>query len=228
MPRKRRLAPGWYCYHVLNRAVGRRKLFHKPGDYEALLGILEEALARTPTRLLSFCVMPNHWHMILWPRTDGELTSFMRWFTQTHSQRYHAFHQTTGTGPLYQGRFKSFPLENDEHFLVCARYIERNPLRSGLVRRAENWAWSSLHLRRSRPKLAERLLSEWPIDAPHDWVEEVNAAQPQQQIEALRLSIVRGRPFGSQSWTARTAGTLDLNHTLQPRGRPRKSPEPKK
>jgi putative transposase len=84
--------------------------------------------------------MPNHWHLVLWPRKKGELSEFMRWLTVTHTQRWHASHRTSGTGPLYQGRFKSFPIEDDDHLLAVVRYVERNALRAKLVARAEGVA----------------------------------------------------------------------------------------
>src|SRR5213079_76042 len=103
-----------------------------------------EAFDFQPMRLIGYCLMPNHWHLVLWPRKDGELSAYLRWLTVTHTQRYHAHYHTAGTGPLYQGRFKSFPIQEDEHFLTVMRYAERNPLRANLVKRAEEWRWSSL------------------------------------------------------------------------------------
>jgi putative transposase len=88
--------------------------------------------------------MPNHWHLVVWPERDGDLSEFMRWLTLTHTQRWHAKHHTQGTGPLYQGRFKGFPVANDEHCLRVLRYVEGNPLRAGLARSARRWRWSSL------------------------------------------------------------------------------------
>jgi len=101
-------------------------------------------MQRTPVRLLAYCLLSNHWHLLLWPRADGELSEFMRWLTLTHTQRWHANRHTSGTGPIYQGRFKSFPVQSDEHLLTVARYIERNPLRAGMVEHVEQWQWSSL------------------------------------------------------------------------------------
>ena len=103
-----------------------------------------EAKKRLPMRVLAWCVMSNHWHLVLWPRGDGDLSEFMRWLTVTHTQRWHAAHHTSGTGPLYQGRFKSFPIQEDDHLLTVLRYVERNPLRANLVKRADEWRWSSL------------------------------------------------------------------------------------
>ena len=155
MPRRLRMASGGYVYHVLNRAVGRARLFHKSADYAAFEKVLEEAKEWLPTRLLAYCVMPNHWHLVLWPEDDGDLSEFMRWLTVTHTQRWHAHRHTAGTGPLYQGRFKSFPIQDDDHFLTVCRYVERNALRAKLALKAEHWRWSSLwfrrHCQRRRP-----------------------------------------------------------------------------
>ena len=141
MPRRPRVSTGGLAYHVLNRRVGRLRLFDKPGDYLAFEKILQQAHERTGIRVAAYCLMPNHWHLLLWPRDDGELSEVMRWITVTHTQRWHAHRQTSGSGPVYQGRFKSFPVQSDEHFLTVARYVERNALRAKLVKRAEQWQW---------------------------------------------------------------------------------------
>jgi putative transposase len=143
MGRPQRAADGGLVYHVLNRANGRRTIFAKDEDYEAFEQALQQAVERTGTRLLAYCVMPNHWHLVVWPRDDGELSRFVGWLTLTHTQRWHAHRGTTGSGHLYQGRFKSFPVQDDEHFLVVCRYVERNPLRAKLVKDASAWRWGS-------------------------------------------------------------------------------------
>src|SRR3989454_4275923 len=112
----------------------------------------------------AYCLMPNHWHLLLWTRSDGELSEVMRWITVTHTQRWHAHRHSSGTGPVYQGRFKSFPVQTDECFITVARYVERNALRAKLVGRAEEWRWSSAYrVARQDAKLME-FLSSWPMD----------------------------------------------------------------
>ena len=139
------VAEGGLVYHALNRANARQTIFDDDGDYEAFERVLAEAVDRHVMRLLAYCVMPNHFHLVLWPRADGDLSRFMRWLTLTHTQRWHAHHHTAGTGHLYQGRFRSFPVQDDGHLLTLCRYVERNALRAGLVGRAEDWRWGSLH-----------------------------------------------------------------------------------
>ncbi|WP_454064994.1 transposase [Candidatus Nitrospira salsa] len=220
MPRRPRLATGGFVYHVLNRRVGRLPLFKTPADYTAFEQVLQETVERTSTRLAAYCLMPNHWHLVFWPRDDGELSDVLRWVTVTHTQRWHAHRHTAGTGPVYQGRFKSFPIQADEHFLTVVRYVERNALRANLVRRAEEWQWSSLW-RRQQQGSAEPFLSRWPVDHPRQWVAQVNQPETAAELKALRTSVQRGRPFGSEQWVKRTAKRLGLDSTLRDRGRPR-------
>ena len=223
MPRRPRLAAGELAYHVLNRRVGRLPLFEKSADYAAFEKILAEAHAATCLRITAYCLMPNHWHLLLWPRRDGELSEVLRWITVTHTQRWHAHHKTAGTGPVYQGRFKSFPVQTDEHFLTVARYVERNALRANLVARAEDWQWGSLWRRTHRDSLRTAWLGDWPVDRPRDWVVRVNRSQRASELEALRTSVQRGRPFGEEGWVRRMAKRFDLESTLRPRGRPKGS-----
>jgi putative transposase len=221
MPRRLRFCTAGFVFHVLNRAVGRATLFEKEGDYAAFIKVLQQAQQVVPTRLLAFCVLPNHWHLLLWPRHDDELSRFLHWVTMTHTQRWHAHRHTAGTGSLYQGRFKSFPVQEDEHLLVALRYVERNPLRAGLVRRAERWRWSSLWYR------GQGRLPGWlhagPSSLPRGWLKHVNAPMTEAELEAVRQAAARGAPFGDPDWQRRSAEKLGLQSTLRPRGRPRKS-----
>lgn len=211
-------------FHVLNRGVGRMRLFAKVGDYEAFERVLAETLDLWPMRLCAYCVMPNHWHMVLWPREDGDLAAFMQRLTITHARRRQEQRHEVGTGHIYQGRYKSFPVQSDEHFLTVCRYVERNALRAGLVKRAEEWRWCSLWRRGQSAELSEMLLppDRWPVTPPRNWVAAVNRAEPGAELDALRACVVRGRPFGGLTWMARTVRRLGLENTLRPRGRPRK------
>jgi len=223
MPRRARISTGGLAYHILNRRVGRLALFDKPADYMAFEKVLNEAHERTGIRIAAYCLMPNHWHLLLWPRDDGELSEVMRWITVTHTQRWHAHRQSFGSGPVYQGRFRSFPVQTDEHFLTVARYVERNAVRSKLVKRAEQWQWSSLwRWAQGDPKLLA-FLSDWPVKRPRQWVGWVNRPETASELEDLRCSAQRGRPFGSQGWVVRIAKRLSLESTLRPRGRPKTS-----
>jgi putative transposase len=222
MGRPHRAAEGGLVYHALNRANARLTIFKEGGDYDAFLRVLAEAVARDGMRLLAYCVMPNHFHLMLWPHADGDLSRFMRWLTLTHTQRWHAHRHNAGSGHLYQGRFKSFPVQSDEHFLVACRYVERNALRAGLVDRAESWRWGSLaHHPAVFPAALGPPLSLWPIDRPADWLDRVNAPLTPGEEQAMQRSIRRGQPFGAREWQEGTASRLGLMSTFAPRGRPK-------
>ncbi len=220
------MAPGGWVFHVLNRGNARMQIFDDTSDYRAFEQVLAETQERFRMRLLSYCLMPNHWHMVLWPRGDGDLGRFMQRLTTTHVRRWHLHRHTVGDGHLYQGIYKSFPIQQDEHFLTVCRYVERNALRANLVERAEDWRWSSLAV--SRMSAARRRgdkcpsLADWPVDRPRGWCRLVNKPQTDEEQEALHRAVQRGRPYGTPSWQERTAQRLGLQSTMRPRGRPAK------
>ena len=222
MPRRPRICPAGVCFHVLNRAVARLPLFEKPEDYEAFERVLKEAFDRQPLPIYAFSVMPNHWHFVVRPETDEQLSSFFRWMTHTHTMRWHAHYGTQGTGHLYQGRFKTFPIEEDDHFLSVLRYVERNPVRANFCKRAEDWNYGSAWRNTHGDRVSRQLLAEWPISRPRQWKSFVNKPQTEAEVESIRRSLVRGTPYGSDGWITQSAARLQLRHTLRSRGRPRK------
>jgi putative transposase len=211
---------------VLNRANGRLRIFKKEADFAAFEEVLAEAHERVPLRILGYTVMGNHWHFVVWPRQrqHQQVTEFFRWLTHTHTQRWHAHHGTAGMGHVYQGRFKSYPIAADEHLLAVLRYVERNPLRAGLVERAEQWRWGSLYRRRDGTADERALLAESPVPLGRLWCDHVNKPQNEAELEAIRRCVSRGQPFGGGAWRRRVARRLRLEHTFRPRGRPRKKP----
>ncbi|MFL5242887.1 MAG: transposase [Gemmataceae bacterium] len=225
MGRALRADAGGLVYHVLNRANARLKIFAKPGDYQAFETVLAQGQERFGTRILSYCLMPNHWHLVLWPRADGELSRFVGWLTLTHTQRWHAHYHNVGSGHLYQGRFKSFAVEEDEPLLTLCRYVERNPLRAGLVDRAQLWCWCSLWRREHGGAAEQALLSDWPVPRPRGWLGLVQQAQTAAEEEALRRCVQRGQPFGTEAWVSKMVRVFGLETTLRARGRPRKATE---
>jgi putative transposase len=197
-------------------------IFEKEKDYLAFLQVLAEAKEKYPVEVLVFSVMPNHWHLVLKPLENGSLSRFMAWLTMTHTQRWHAAHHTVGCGHLYQGRYKSFPVETDEYFIQLARYVERNPLRAGLVKKAENWKWGSLWVRQKGSKEQKQVLSLWPITPSKNYLKLVNTVQPKPEVDSIRTSIIKNRPFGNVKWIQRIAQDLGLEASLRNPGRPRK------
>jgi putative transposase len=224
MPRRPRVATGGYAYHVLNRAVGRWQIFRKEQDYAAFERVIREVHERRPVRILSYCLMPNHWHFVIWPARDGELSEFMRLLSVTHVQRWHAHYRSAGTGPLYQGRFKSFPVQPDGNLLDVCRYVERNAIVGGLVPRAEQWRWCSAACRETaeRPWLLEAC--QWPVLKPGNWGELLDTPLQTDSQQRITNSLERGRPLGDHNWVVDTAHRLSLGSALNPRGRPRLQP----
>jgi len=220
MARPRRITLGGYVYHVLNRANGRLRIFRKAGDFVAFERILGEASARVAMRLCGYCLMSTHWHLLVWPHGDRDLPDFMQWLTLTHTQRYHVAHGTVGMGHLYQGRYKSFPVKDDGHYLTALRYIEANPVRAGLVPKAGTWPWSSFAIRQGRA--APLTVSDGPVEMPANWGTLVHQPFDEAELGHMQISITRGVPLGDQRWTQMTASRLGLESTLKPRGRPKK------
>ncbi len=220
MPYPPRIATAGFIFHVINRAVRRAQLFGDPWDYQAFLNVFAEAQARIPLRILSYCVMPNHFHLVAWPSREKEMSNFMRWMTATHSKRWHKYRATTGTGSVYQGRFKAFPVQTDRHFLTVCRYVEQNALRARLVDRAEDWTWSSLADRcKNRDQIK---LEAWPIVRPPDWLTLVNQIETT-AVSQIRRSVAKSRPFGTSDWVKQTARELKVTRSLRGVGRPRTS-----
>jgi putative transposase len=220
MPRTARAAAGGWVYHVLNRGNGRMGVFRKPEDYQAFVDLLAMGRERANIELFGFCLMPNHWHLVVRPAGDGDLAAYLSWVTNTHVKRYRAHYRRT-SGHLYQGRYKSFPVQEDAYFLTLLRYVEANPLRAKLVARAQDWRWSSLGCDAAT---AQAMLSPWPLRRPANWARRVNEALPGPQQQRVESSLGRGRPLGDDQWAQATARRLGLQYTLNPRGRPPKPP----
>jgi putative transposase len=169
--------------------------------------------------------MPNHFHLVLWPSQDGEMSRFMAWLTATHSKRWHVRHETTGLGAVYQGRFKAIPVQTESYFFRLCRYVERNPLRSDLVRQAEDWRWSSLSQRCRNCTVPT--LAEWPLPQPTDWLDLVNGRETESDLRQMRAAIKQGRPLGGDEWVTATARRLGLREVRGAPGRPGKAAQQK-
>lgn len=222
MPRINRVDVGNQIYHVLNRANARVRIFDKERDYQLFESVLEEAKEKFSMRILSYSIMPNHWHLVLYPKNDGDLSMFMKWLSNTHTKRWHASKKTTGQGHLYQGRYKSFICQDDNHFLALVRYVERNPKKANLVKKAEDWRWGSVCRRTSGTEKQKKLLSKWIIPESENYLKYLNKPQDENEEKAIQNSIVRGCPYGSDSWMVKAIKRFKLESTINPRGRPKK------
>ena len=215
MPRTSRASVGGVCFHVINRGNRRAAVFLDDADYTRFMGIVAEATERTAMRVLAYCLMPNHFHFVVRPPEDGDLSRWMQWLLTTHVRRHHRRYKTDGR--IWQGRFKAFPIQQDEHLLTVMRYVERNPLRSGLVKRAEDWKWSSLS---QEPAMhATDLLHESPVPRYVQWSRFVNEPQSADELKSIRRGVNHEIPYGCTSWVQATAERLGLRSDLRRPGR---------
>src|SRR3989338_1322649 len=219
MGRTLRVDVGNQFYHVLNRANARLPIFKKEKDFEAFENILEEAKDKYEMRILAYCLMPNHWHLILNPKEDGVLNLFMQWLTLTHTQRWHAHYHSVGYGHLYQGRYKSFLIQNEQYLLIVCKYVESNAFRAKLSSKAENWRWSSIWRRENGSQKQKELLSSWPMNIPPDYLKSINKPPAKNDLELIRESVNKSKPFGNDSWLDKVVKKFGLEMTIRKPGR---------
>ncbi len=161
MGRPLRVAQKGFAYHVVNRGVHRQMLFESSSDYLQFQQLMVRACSRVAIRLIAYCLMKNHWHLVLWPKTDAALSAYIHWLTGVHARYFNAARGLKGH--VYQSRFYSVPIADERHLWVVLRYVESNPVRAGLVHRAENWRWSSV-----TPFAGLRLA---PFKRPPNWLD---------------------------------------------------------
>ncbi|MDO8552868.1 MAG: transposase [bacterium] len=220
MGRIARVDVGDNVYHVINRAVGRMQIFTQPGEYEIFEALLFDAVELIEMRLLSYSLMPNHWHLELYPKDDGDMGEFMHWLTNAHTRRVHSYTKTIGTGPLYQGRYKSFLIQKDEHLLTVLKYIERNPVRARLAKRPENWRWGSAWIREYGNTKQKKILADSPVPLPRNYNAWINEPDKESDLANIRCSANRGAPYGGDTWVGNMISKHDLLSTVRKPGRP--------
>lgn len=179
---------------------------------------MTHAQSRKRLKILAYCLMPNHFHMLLMPSKGRELSQWMQWLLTSHVRRYHRHYKSSGH--VWQGRFKSFIVQEDDHLLTVIRYVERNPVRAALVGAAKDWTWSS-HPERSGSKPGI-LLSELPIELPSHWQNYVDTPLTDKELEKIRRSVIRQAPYGNPDWQKQICEGFGLRSTINSRGRPRK------
>jgi putative transposase len=218
MPRPPRLIFADQCYHILNRANRRAEIFHEPADYSGFIALMARAQEKVELPILAACLMPNHFHLVVRPTGDNDIARWTRWLFTTHVRHYHEKYGTTGR--LWQGRYKSFLIQDDHYLLTVLRYVEGNARRAKLVARAEEWRWGSLNWRAA--KVPPLVLTTPPLELPTYWAQFVNQPQTAAEVEAVRTSVNRQRPFGDSEWVERRAREAGLEQSLISVGRPRK------
>lgn len=222
MSRARRIDIGGEVYHCLNRTVGRQKIFLEDSDYKSFENILEETKDITDVDIFAYCIMPNHFHIVLRPHHDGGLSDFMKRLTLTHTQRYRVYTDTVGDGPLYQGRYKSFIVQDDRYLFTVLRYVERNPITAGLIKDPLDWKFSSLY-RRHRGSIQQRkLLAPWIIDEPKDYLPMLKEPISGAEIEKIKESEQRGVPYGDDGYVFNMVEKYGIQSVVRGKGRPKK------
>jgi len=222
MPRTARASAGGLCYHVLNRGNAGTEVFHEARDYAEFVELLRQETETRNVRLLAYCLLPDHFHIVLWPRKDGDLSRWMQWLSTSHVRRYHSQYQTSGH--VWSGRFRAFPIQADEHLLTVLRYVEQNPVRLKKLklRKPERWSWSSVG--RELAGLERPAIEPGPVARGRNWLKSVQQPLTAEELALVRHSVVRGTPFGDARWQQRIVAKLGLESTMRPRGRPRKTP----
>jgi putative transposase len=193
MPRPLRKCPDGLAHHVLNRGNKRARVFLQPEDYEGFIHAMSAAAEATAMRILTYCLMPNHFHLVLWPIHGSDLSAYMQKLMNAHIRDLLRRHEASGTGHIYQGRFKNLPIQTDRHLLAVCRYVEANPFRAHLVDRAEQWPWS--RLQRTTTANGQDFLAPWPVVRPSDWLARVNRQDGQSLLARIRRSVNRGTPL---------------------------------
>lgn len=214
MPRISRALIDHCCYHLINRGNGRQQIFHKDGDYQAFIDLLLQARGEYGVKVLAWCLMSNHFHFLVQPSDAVQLSKWVQRLMTTHVRRYHKHYGTNGH--VWQGRYKSFIVQDDEHLLAVARYVEGNPVRARLTLTAGEWPWSS---HRARQAVPEGLRPDpFPMHLPEDWAAFVDTPLTDAEIEKIRNSVNRQTPFGCDSWRDKLCVAMGLESTIRRRG----------
>ena len=223
MPRNARVDVGGEVYHVINRANGRLRIFNKDEDYQLFEKLLLETKELIGMRILAYELMPNHWHLVLYPKNDGDLGAFMHRLSNAHTRKVHARTNTNGSGHLYQGRYKSFLVDSENYLLAVIKYVERNAVRAKLVRRCEDWQWGSAWRRVHGATEQKKLLDRIPTSLPDNYTKWINASERPDNLDAIRISVNKSVPYGRAGWIEKMVLKHHLESTLKSPGRPKKS-----
>jgi putative transposase len=218
MPRLARLVVPGLPHHVTQRGNRRGPTFFGSGDYSLYKSRLAEECAEAGVAVWAWCLMPNHVHLVLVPTVESALA---RALGRLHRRYTVAINRREGwTGHLWQGRFASFVMD-ESYLLACARYVELNPVRAGLVRRAADWPWSSAraHLGAGHDGMTDAgaLLERWS-----DWQAVLDEGLAEGLRKAIRDRETSGHPLGSAPFLALLARLTD-----RPLAAGRRGPRPK-
>jgi len=222
MPRSARVDIGGEIYHVINRANGRLQIFNTDEDYKLFEQLLLETKEIFDMRILAYELMPNHFHLVLYPKNDGDLGLFMHRLCNAHTRKVHAHTNTNGSGHLYQGRYKSFLVDKDNYLLAVIKYVEQNAMRAKLVRSCEDWQWGSAWRRVYGTVEQKKLLDQKSFQLPDDYLNWINIREESENLDIIRISVKKGVPYGNEKWIDKMVSKYHLESTLRSQGRPKK------
>lgn len=195
MPRIPRVEVVGYPYHVVQRGNRNQKVFIQEGDQWKYLNILRTQTILFNVEVWAYCLMPNHVHLIVMPKTKGALTECI---SETHrSYTCMINFRENWRGHLWQGRFSSFPMDG-QYLRAAVRYVERNPVRANMVSQAEDYRWSSAKLHVNHE--VDDLITHFPlIDEIKNWRSYLSDTNDD-LIHELRKNQSTGRPVGNDEF----------------------------
>lgn len=205
-------------YHIINRGNMGMQIFDSSDDYEYFLNLLKQGCDREFVLIHAYCLMPNHFHLLVSVDKAGSLSRMMQWVMTSHVRYYHRKNNTFGH--VWQGRYKSFIVEKESYYVGVIRYIEANPIRANLADKAQKWLYGSLRERVT--KTTTTLLCSPLVELGEDWKRYVNKPMKKLEIDKIRNSVNRQTPLGEKGWQMEAAKRHGLMSTLGNRGRPKK------
>ena len=223
MPRLSRTVFAGLPHHVTQRGNRREDVFFTNEDREAYLTWLREYCDKYGLAVLAYCLMTNHIHLIVVPTTDDGLQRVLKPLHMRYAQRINR--ARNWKGHLWQGRFFSSPLD-EVYLLAAVRYVERNPVRAGMIDRAEDYRWSSAAAHcGNRTDSVLNLESGWreQFATIDDWSAWLSAADEIEKIRILRQNVEKGLPCGSENFIQRLGKIAGRHLEYRPQGRPKKS-----
>ncbi|PHR53871.1 MAG: transposase [Arcobacter sp.] len=217
MPRVARALADDQIYHIINRGNRREKIFHDEYDFTKILELFSKAKDRFRIKIYAYCLMDNHYHLVLYTEYGKSLSECMQWIGTSYVRYYNKRYKTSGH--LWQGRYKSFIVQKESYFISLIKYVEANPLRANIVKDASEYKYSSL-IQRDRKE--QNLLDALPVEIPSNWIDFVNDVEKESDIEIIRNSINRQAPLGEQGWQEIMCERYGIESSIRARGRPKK------
>jgi len=227
MPRLPRPISDGFVYHAINRGNNRGPVFLDADDHKSFLEALDRTRQRYPFRLYGYCLMSNHFHLLLKPGEGQSISRILQSVSVAHTWRYHKRHSSSGH--VWQGRFKSPVIQDGAHMITVLKYIEANPLRARIVDDLSAYPWSSYpaHAYGRPDPLLDRLpeyesLGHTASERQIQWRRRLESLQSESELAALRDSVKSGKPIGDPDWVRSHAHSLGIELNPRPRGRPKK------